>query len=160
MCIRDSANTIADLRYEEIKTVAYIEDHARGAAGILALACDEIYLGPEGSLGGFGNSTELGELTFEIQETLIALEKTTEREWSLFYRCLQPTSELHIFTRAQTGETRAFCPQQIMSLDDKDQWTRGISLNDRRYFNVEDLQTLGHLPVSYTHLTLPTIYSV
>jgi len=139
------ANTIADLRYEEIKTVAYIEDHARGAAGILALACDEIYLGPEGSLGGFGNSTELGELTFEIQETLIALEKTTEREWSLFYRCLQPTSELHIFTRAQTGETRAFCPQQIMSLDDKDQWTRGISLNNRRYFNVEDLQTLGHL---------------
>ena len=32
-----------------------------------------------------------------------------------------------------------------MSLDDKDQWTRGISLNNRRYFNVEDLQTLGHL---------------
>ncbi len=139
------ANTIADLRYEEIKTVAYIKDHARGAAGVLALACDEIYLGPEGSLGGFGNSTELGELTFEIQETLQALEKTTTREWSLFYRCLQPTIELHLFTRAQTGETRAFCPQQIMSLDDKDQWTRGTPLNDRRHFNAEDLQTLGHL---------------
>ena len=139
------ANAIADLRFEDIKTVAYVEHHARGAAGILALVCDEIYLGPEGSVGGFGNSEELGELTFEVQETLTALESTTNREWSLFYRCLDPTIELHIFTQNKTGESRAFCPQQIMSLDDSMQWTRGESLNDRRHFSPDDLQRLGHL---------------
>ena len=32
-----------------------------------------------------------------------------------------------------------------MSLDDKDQGTRGTPQNDRRHFNAEDLQTLGHL---------------
>lgn len=139
------ANTIADLRRKDIKTIAYVEHHARGAAGILALACDEIYLGPEGSIGGFGNSEEQGELTFEFQETLIALEASTKREWSLFYRCLNPTIELHVYTQNSTGESRAFCPQQIMSLDDSKQWTRGESLNDRRHFSPDDLQRLGHL---------------
>lgn len=139
------ANTIADLHYEEIKTVAFVKNHARGAAGILALACDEIYLGSDGSIGGFGNSDEMGELTFEIRETLTALEQTTNREWSLFYRCLDPTIEMHVYTQAMTGESRAFCAQQIMSLDDKDQWIRGASLNDRRHFGAENLQQLGHL---------------
>ncbi len=139
------ANTIADLRYENVKTVAFIEQHARGAAGLLALACDEIYMGPDASLGGFGNSDELGELTFETQETLEALEESTSREWSLFYRCLDPLVELHVYSQAVTGESRAFCPQQVTSLDDRDQWIRGDSLNERRHFSADDLRRLGHL---------------
>ena len=141
----DLANTIADLRRENIKTVAFVEQHARGAAGMLALACDEIYLAPEATIGGYGNSDEIGDLTFELQQVLEALGHTSLREWSLFYSCLDPTIELYTYSHTVTGETRAFCQQQYEALEDKAQWTRGTLLNSNRHFDPPALRQVGHL---------------
>ena len=112
---------------------------------MLALACDEIYLAPEATIGGYGNSDEIGDLTFELQQVLEALGHTSLREWSLFYSCLDPTIELYTYSHTVTGETRAFCQQQYEALEDKAQWTRGTLLNSNRHFDPPALRQVGHL---------------
>jgi len=141
----DLANTIADLRHDGVKTVAFVERHARGAAGLLALACDEVYMSAEGIIGGYGSSDAPGDLTFEMQQTLEALGHSSLREWSLFYGCLDPTVELHVYTQAESGEVRAFCQQQFDALEDQQKWSRGALLNTERHFDHSTLRQVGHL---------------
>lgn len=45
------ANAIVDLNDQEVRTVAYIPKQALSGAGIIALACDDIYLHPQALIG-------------------------------------------------------------------------------------------------------------
>jgi membrane-bound serine protease (ClpP class) len=51
---RDLAHAIADLEDRDIRTVAYVPDHALSGAAIIALGCDEIYLTPGATIGDAG----------------------------------------------------------------------------------------------------------
>ncbi|MEM6330969.1 MAG: NfeD family protein [Planctomycetota bacterium] len=50
-CIRLAA-TIAELEGSEVRTVAYVPVEAGGAAGLVALACDQLVMHPEATVGG------------------------------------------------------------------------------------------------------------
>ncbi|MCA9045594.1 MAG: ATP-dependent Clp protease proteolytic subunit, partial [Planctomycetaceae bacterium] len=47
----DIANTIANLREKDIKTVAFVREQAYSGGTIVALGCDEIYMLPEATIG-------------------------------------------------------------------------------------------------------------
>lgn len=51
---RDLAHAIADLEDRDIRTVAFVPDHALSGAAIIALGCDEIYLTPNATIGDAG----------------------------------------------------------------------------------------------------------
>tara|TARA_R110000868_G_scaffold149654_1_gene372196 strand:- start:68587 stop:70980 length:2394 start_codon:yes stop_codon:yes gene_type:complete len=48
------ANMIADLDSRQVRTVAYIPDHAMSSAAIIALGCDEIFMRPGAQTGDAG----------------------------------------------------------------------------------------------------------
>src|SRR5690606_9810044 len=50
----DLANYLARLDSSRIRTVAYIPTEARGDAALVALACDQIIMGPNAVIGGAG----------------------------------------------------------------------------------------------------------
>ncbi len=59
---QDLATRIADLKDRNVRTVAYVPREAFGTAAMVALACDELYMGPDARIGRAGPLTaEVGE---------------------------------------------------------------------------------------------------
>ena len=48
------ANFLADLDRSQVRTVAYVPSEARGDAALVALACDQLVMNHEATLGGSG----------------------------------------------------------------------------------------------------------
>ena len=86
------AQRIAELDGRQIKTVAFVRGKARGAVGILALACDQLIMSPDARLGGFdADALQLSKEELDEQRSLVrSVAETAEVSWSLMMSMLDP----------------------------------------------------------------------
>ncbi|MCE5302833.1 MAG: hypothetical protein LLF97_06950 [Planctomycetaceae bacterium] len=107
-----------------VRTVAYVPHEARSDAALVALACDQVVVGPSAVLGGPG-AYELSPE--EIQQTCETIRKTLaprkDRSWSLPAAMIDP--RLTVFRATRLGQVEYFCDAELAEQPDSAQWQRG-----------------------------------
>lgn len=71
---RDLSQTIASLSERNVKTVAYIPRQAISGGAILAVACDEIYMSPDATIGDAIPVNLMGNTIVHAEEKILSIE--------------------------------------------------------------------------------------
>jgi membrane-bound serine protease (ClpP class) len=157
-CI-DLANKLAELDPNSVRVVAYVPVEARGGAAIIALACDQVVMHPDATIG-IGPEARLPQADdnrqlpppprrgrrpqpppeFRDDQAAVASAVTTIREslgvradrpWSLLAAMVDPGIEVFQFRSKATGEERLMSAEEAAAEPDAGNWTRGASLHAR-----------------------------
>jgi hypothetical protein len=120
---------VSEIDSAKVRTVAYIPYHARSDAALVAIACDEIVLGPGAILGGDGarnfTADQIADARRMIHESIA---KKAMRSWSLPAAFVDP--ELEIFKAVKVSEnmrrpmTYYICEEELSEFSDKAQWQK------------------------------------
>jgi membrane-bound ClpP family serine protease len=106
------AGYLAALDRNRVRTVAYIPSEARGDAAVIAMACDQIVMGPKAVLGGPGAYQMSPEKTAQFRATIKDdLSRQKMRPWSLWVALIDPSIEVYRCTRL--GEVEYFCDEEL-----------------------------------------------
>ncbi|MEN6407573.1 MAG: NfeD family protein [Thermoguttaceae bacterium] len=107
-----------------VRTVAYVPHEARSDAALVALACDQVVVGPSAILGGPG-AYELSpdEIEQTCQTIRKALAPRKDRSWSLLAAMIDP--RLTVFRATRLGQVEYFCDAELAEQPDPAQWQRG-----------------------------------
>ena len=111
----------------KVRTVAYIPERALADAALIALACNELVMGPRAVLGGRGGQAlseeQLRQLQLSIRETLAP---ATSQGWSLPAAMIDPTLEVFAYERLDDFKhTEYFCEQELAEQAEPDAWQKG-----------------------------------
>jgi membrane-bound serine protease (ClpP class) len=123
---------LGDLDTRELRTVAYVDGEARSVAGLIALACDEVYARDDARLGGPGNTFlgpgEIADLRAAAQQ----LAAAKNRDWSLMAAMIDPDLEVFRCRREGTGAVRFLSEEERNEQEVPEQWQREerIALRD------------------------------
>lgn len=120
------ANFLASLDRSQVRTVAYVPEHAQADAALIALAADQLVMHPGALLGG----TEVHEIAEDevaparesIRESLAAKK---ERSWSLLAAFVDPQLEVHRYTHRKTGVVAFFSAEELAEQETPDDWMPG-----------------------------------
>ena len=118
---------VHDIDSARVRTVAYIPYHARADAALIAVACDEIVLGPEAVLGGDGarvfSSDQIADARLMIKESLA---KKAMRSWSLPVALVDPNIEIFRMVRDADGARRPMTDflsdEEFAEFPDQERW--------------------------------------
>ena len=122
------ANFLAmDLDSSAVRTVAYIPEQALADAALVALACDQVVMGPRALLGGEGASLFSESDMGHVQETIReAIGPAKARSWSLPVALIDPNVVVFRCTRLGAMEySEYFCEEELAEQADADQWKKG-----------------------------------
>lgn len=122
------ANFLAmDLPSDQIHVVAYIPEMARADAALVALAADEVVVGPDAVFGGPGTYAPSRAEIDHIQTTIRdSLSKAENRTWSLPVAIIDP--ELAVYRSTRLGVEEYFSDAERESQPDAEQWDRGAEV--------------------------------
>ena len=120
------AQQLAELRKQDIQTVAFVRGDARGAVGIIALACDHLIMSPEATLGGFDDEVtglEKDELE-QLRPSVKQLATAAEKDWSVMMAMLDPGLVVTQYRDTNgSGQVRLMTPDEALELgDDLKRW--------------------------------------
>ncbi len=126
-----AARFIAELRPEDIRTVAVIHQSASSGAGLVALACDQILMKRQATLGGFGPApspdepptgsiSPLRRRSYELDARSIGIEKETD--WSMLLAMIDAETKVGRYRSIQSGQIRLLSESEHEKLDDADDW--------------------------------------
>ena len=119
------AQQLAELRQQDVQTVAFVRGHARGAVGIIALACDHLIMSSEATLGGFDgevNGLEKEQLD-RLRPSVIQLADAAEKDWSVMMTMLDPGLVVTQYREKDTGQVRWMTEDEVLALgDDLKRW--------------------------------------
>jgi membrane-bound serine protease (ClpP class) len=119
---QELANYLAALDVDRVHTVAYIPQQAAGDAAIIALACNEIVMHPQATLGGSG-ATRMDEREIDAGVTAYkAMAPIKSRSWSLGAAMLDPTLKVFKYHNQANGQTQFWSEEEAAG---KDGWTKG-----------------------------------
>ena len=118
---------VTEINPAKVRTVAYIPYHARSDAALVAIACDEIVLGPGAVLGGDGARVfTQDQITFARRVIQESLSKRAVRSWSLPVAFVDPDIEVFRAVRMAEGARRPLvdylCDEALAELPDRAQW--------------------------------------
>ncbi len=120
------ASYLAGLDPARVRTVAYIPNEAYGDAALIALACDQVVMQREATLGGSGaeafSPEELADVHKMVRDSL-APKKS--RSWSLIVALVDPNLPVFRYTHRTTGLVEYFSEEEARSQADPDQWVPG-----------------------------------
>jgi len=133
------ADLIADLKEENIRTVAYIPKKAISGAAIVALGCDEIYLAPHGEIGDaepigmkqggpFEHVPE--KLVTELSLYMRGLAARKKRPPALLEAMIQLDLQVYRVTNANTQAVWYMSEHDIHAANEE--WTRGPLVPESR----------------------------
>lgn len=133
-----------DLESSKIRTVAYVPREALSDAAVVALACDQVVVGPNAKLGGWGTH-QLSPAEIDALRALIRdkLAPETSRSWSLPVAMIDPG--LEVFRCARLGMVEYFCEEERREQPNADEWKPGEAVTTRN----APLQTVGAEAVEY-----------
>jgi membrane-bound ClpP family serine protease len=124
------AQLLASPALGRVRTVAYVPKEARADAALIALACDQVVVGPQAVLGGAGayalGADEVRETTRVIREIL---SKKKTRSWSLPAAIVDPNLVVYRYTRASIVEYMSEAEAAEQPAADK--WQRGDAVTHR-----------------------------
>jgi len=120
---------VTEIDPAKVRTVAYIPYQARSDAALVAIACDEIVLGPNAVLGGDGarvfTADQIADARRMIKESLA---KRAVRSWSLPVALVDP--DIEIFRAVRMAEdarkplTGFLSDAELAELPDHTQWKK------------------------------------
>lgn len=122
------AQFLASPELRGVRTVAYVPAQARASAGLIALACDHLWVAPDAVLGGEGDDESSLRVGAEIQRSIEQSELDLPRDRALMQAMVDPTTAVFHYTHQRTGEVRFFREADVAALDDPAVWTRGAPL--------------------------------
>lgn len=123
-CLR-LAQKIAEFNADEVQTVAYIPVDASGGAALIALACDQVVLQPEGHLGGKGSSPINRQTLEDSRAPIQELAQRVPHSWSLLSAMIDPDIELFTYSNTKSGEVRYYSDEEAKAQLDAGAWKRG-----------------------------------
>ena len=120
------AQQLAELRQNDVQTVAFVRGDARGAVGIIALACDHLIMSPEATLGGFDdvvNGLEKDQLD-QLRPSVKQLAETAEKDWSVMMAMIDPGLVVTQYRDTQgSGQVRLMTNDEWLELGaDSKRW--------------------------------------
>jgi membrane-bound ClpP family serine protease len=118
------ATYLAGLDSAAVRTVAFVPNEARADAALIALACDQLVIGPEATLGGPARRITRRQLD-DLQDPVRAIADRKHRGWSLPMALLDPELTVRKYTREGTGEVRYFCDAELAGQADTEIWQAG-----------------------------------
>ncbi|MCX7427568.1 MAG: hypothetical protein NTW96_18305 [Planctomycetia bacterium] len=118
------ASFLADLSPSKVRTVAYVPSEARSDAAVVALACDQVVMGPDAVLGGPG-AHELSDIEVEsVRDTIRkVLAPAKSRSWSLPVAMVDRS--LEVFRCTRLGTVEYFSEEERSDQPEPKQWTPG-----------------------------------
>ena len=119
------ANFLAfELSPSKVRTVAYIPSEARSDAAVVALACDQVVMGPDAVLGGSG-AYEFSALEIQNVRDFLRKELTPakSRSWSLPAAMID--SDVAVYRNTRQGDAEYFCEEERLEQPAPNEWTRG-----------------------------------
>lgn len=114
---------------DEVRTVAFVPEEARGDAALIALACDHLVVGPDAVLGGPGAEQESPEVLAEIRGPLERIAAAQHRPWSWSTALVDPRVELFEYRRRDGDGRRWLCVDEWQVLEDRANWEQAAPLD-------------------------------
>lgn len=142
------AKSLASLSQRGIRTAAYIPAEARADAALIALACDDIVLGTDATLGGSGDSVFSEEEILYTREIIMAdAGPWKARPRSLMIAMIDPKFE--VFRGTRLGR-ETFLSGEEFDERNRDQvgaqrWKKGMPVTQPGI----PLKTVGHEAVTF-----------
>ena len=127
---------VTEIDPAKVRTVAYIPYHARSDAALVAIACDEIVLGPGAVLGGDGARVfTADQIAFARRVIRESLAKRAVRSWSLPVAFVDPDIEVFRAVRMAEGARKPLVDflsdEELAELPDHTQWQKEGIVNPR-----------------------------
>lgn len=116
------ARSLAAYDPEEIRTVAYVDDEAVGAAAMLAMSCQHVVLHSDARLGGEFEAAISDDVLEDLKTTAAGIAESLGRDPALIQSMLDPTMEVFRYRNKKTGKERLFTESQHDALPDADVW--------------------------------------
>jgi membrane-bound serine protease (ClpP class) len=116
-------NFLSRLDSSKVCTVAYVPSQARSDAALVALACDQLVVQPQATLGGSGTHEPSPAEIADMREAIRKLAPRKGRSWSLMAAMVDPRLEVSRCTRR--GDVEYFCDAELAEQPDKDSWRKG-----------------------------------
>ncbi|MGD9128003.1 MAG: NfeD family protein [Planctomycetia bacterium] len=114
---------IQELPSDQIHVVAYVPSEARAEAAIVALAADEVVVGPNAIFGGSGDYAASPTEIDQMRDTIKTFARDKNRTWSLPAAIIDP--RLTVFRCTRLGVDEYFCDEERESQPDAEEWKRG-----------------------------------
>ncbi len=118
------AEFLIDLDETTVRTVAFTNDDARGDAAWVAMACQEIVVTDQTTLGGDGGEAIGPDMAADIVARCKHLAELRSRHWSLWGAMFDSRLEVRKFTNKDSGITAYFCEEELKA-HDPDAWQQG-----------------------------------
>jgi len=138
------AQFLASPALNRVRTAAYVPRESRADAALIALACDQVIVGPRAVMGGAGASAlggdEVREATRVIRE-ILAKKKT--RSWSLPAAMLDPN--LVVYRYSRPGVTEFMSEEEAAEQPAADKWQKGEPVTTQG----EPFQAIGQQAVDF-----------
>jgi membrane-bound ClpP family serine protease len=122
--------------------VAYVSNEARGAAALIALACDHLVMREEAVLGGPAAAPRADDRA-ELHGPVEQLAREKERDWSLMLAAVDPRLTVHRHTQEMSGEVRYFSPAEREQQPQPESWQRGSEVQNASGFTGRQAEELG-----------------
>ncbi len=124
------AKYLADLKRNEVLTVAYIPKEALGVAALVALACDEVVMHPRAKLGG----GEDGMTDEQLQDLIDVIAPNKSRSPALLKAMFKNDEAVYEYTNRRNGVKQYFSTKEFEKefegRNEKDEWQRGVKVID------------------------------
>lgn len=123
------ANFLAGLDPAKVRTIAFVEAEARGDAGLIAAACDQLVMSKDAVLGGPGAVRLTDRNLQDLRQPVRELAKAKQRSWSLMMALVDVSLEVHRYDHRNSGESRYFCDEERAEIADDESWVKGPLLS-------------------------------
>ena len=116
------ANRLSEFDPNQVRTIAFISQRARGAASVIAMGCDAIVMKSDAVIGGPGRPELSPQQLISMQEAIKELAKRKETTWSLGYGLVDPQFEVMRWKQRKTGRYRLMSDAEKEAREDADLW--------------------------------------
>lgn len=130
---------------DKVHTVALITDEALGNATLIAMACDEIAVAPNATLGGIGNYAYAPQGRHDLENYLERISPESGRSWSVWGAMNDPDLDVFRYERPGTTLVKFLSEREAKELPDAKQWKQGEAITTPG----EQLQLTGTQALDY-----------
>lgn len=123
-------NYLDGLDRGQVHVVAYVPGTARADASTIAMACDDIVIEPDATLGGPGATVIEGDEKTDLVTRIQEVTKARSGQWSLWAAMIDRDLVVNKYSRKGTGQVGYFCEEEFDELRDADQWEKGDEIKE------------------------------
>ena len=114
----------------DVRTVAYVPERAGADAALIALACDELVMGPRAVLGGNWEPPLADEQVQQLSQTIReSIAPGKSRSWSLPTAMVDPELDVYAYQRLEDAKyIEYFSEEEAAEQTDPDAWEKGKAI--------------------------------